>query len=207
MKLPNELKKAISELPSEEKDKLIFRLLRKDEVLTNRLLFELVSDKTVEEARNEVKKDIIRMIEHSTKYFYSPGCLREDVGSMSGAITEHTAITKDKYGEISLNLFMITEVLQRNRENIMKSTPQKAKKFCTAVIARAFKILILIKKLHEDYRIEFAEDLEKFGTLISDIPYLADAATVNGFNTKWLLNIPDDIELIHKDIREQGLLC
>ena len=206
--LPKELKDAISNLPSKEKDKLIFRLLKKDIALANQLLFELVSTQSVEEARKEIKKELTRFIERTTFQFYSPGYLNWDVREMSGAINKYISITKDKYGEISLNLYMITEVLERNQENIMKATPKKAYKFCTAVIARAFKILLLIKKMHEDYQVDFNDDLEKFGQLISGTPYLMEAAINNGFDVNWLISgeIPDDIEKIHKEIRQKGFL-
>ena len=42
MKFSPEFKAAISDLPSAEKDKLIFRLLKKDENLANRIYFELL---------------------------------------------------------------------------------------------------------------------------------------------------------------------
>ena len=48
-----EFKKAIQELPNTEKDKLIFRLLKRDLDLANRLHFELVDTETVEEKRRE----------------------------------------------------------------------------------------------------------------------------------------------------------
>jgi len=62
MTLPKELKEAISKLTSKDKDKLIFRLLKKDLVLANQLLFELVSDENVEEKRAQVKKNSYRTI-------------------------------------------------------------------------------------------------------------------------------------------------
>ena len=41
-KLSNDLKKAISQMPSSEKDKLLFRLVSKDTSLTERLIFQLL---------------------------------------------------------------------------------------------------------------------------------------------------------------------
>lgn len=208
MVLPKDLKEAISNLPSTEKDKLIFRLLKKDLNLANRLLFELVSNQTIEGEREKIKKQLTKIVERSTLHFYSPGYLNWDVREMSGMITEHVSRTKDKYGEISLNLYMIIEILERHRENILRSQPRKAEKFCTAVIARAFKILLLIKKMHEDYFVEFEDDLQKFGKLIGDNDYLMQTALFNGFDVNWLIkgNIPDDIEKIHKDLRQRGYL-
>lgn len=51
MKFDKKFKEAISHLESQEKDKLIFRLLKHDLNLANRLYFELLSTKTVDEKR------------------------------------------------------------------------------------------------------------------------------------------------------------
>lgn len=208
MTLPKELKEAISGLTSKDKDKLIFRLLKKDLVLANQLLFELVSDENVEEKRNQAKELIIERIELATIHFYSPGILGMYVRDMSGIINEHVSITKDKFGEAYLNLWMITEVLERNNENILSVSIGKAEKFCVAVIARAFKILLLISKLHQDYRIEFEDNLMKLGRLIGGNQYLMKFAIYNGFDVNWLITseTPENLEEIHKDLRKRGYL-
>lgn len=208
MTLPNELKEAISQLTSKDKDKLIFRLLKKDLVLANQLLFELVSDENVEEKRRQVKERLNKRIELATTNFYSTGYLHMDVRDMSGIITEHVKITKDKYGEAYLNLWMITEVLERNKENILSVSIGKTEKFCVAVIARTFKILLLINKLHEDYRVEFEDDLMKLGRLIGENKYLMKFSIYNGFDVNWLLTaeFPENIDQIHKDVRDRGYL-
>jgi len=127
---------------------------------------------------------------------------------MSGIINEHVSITKDKYGEAYLNLWMINEVLELNNVKILLESIGKTEKFCVAVIARTFKILLLIKKLHEDYRVEFEDDLMKLGKLISENKYLMKFAIYNGFDVNWLLSaeIPENIDQIHKDIRDRGYL-
>lgn len=208
MTLPKELKEAISKLSSADKDKLIFRLLKKDLVLANQLLFELVSDENVEDKRKQVKELLSKRIESATIHFYSTGYLNMAVRDMSGIITEHVKITKDKYGEAYLNLWMMIEMLERNKQNILSESIGKTEKFCVAVIARAFKILLLIKKLHEDYRVEFEDDLIKLGRLIGDNKYFMKFAIYNGFDVNWLLKaeIPENIEQIHKDIRDRGYL-
>lgn len=205
---PKEFKEAISQLPSKEKDKLIFRLLKKDLALANRLLFELVSTNTVDEERQKIEKRIKLRIEQITNTFYSVGYLNMDVRYLSGEITDHVKRTKDKFGEVSLNLLLLTEVLHKNHFNILSATPGKAHKFCVAVIARVFKILILINKMHPDYRLDFSPNLKKVGKLISNNKYLMDAAIKNGLDINWLLqdDIPEDIEAIHKEIRQLGFL-
>lgn len=208
MELDKELKKAISNLPSAEKDKLIFRLLKKDLVLANRLLFELVSEQSVEERRKLVQENLRKRIIRINHSFYSVGYLNMDVRYLSGEINDHVGTTKDKFGEIELNLFMINEILASNRKNILSASYKSAYKFCIAVIARAFKILMLIKKMHEDYFIEFKERLARFGNLIEENPYLKETAKNNGLDINWLIlgNIPEDIAQIHKRLRENGFL-
>jgi len=208
MTLPKELKDAISQLSSKDKDKLIFRLLKKDLVLANQLLFELVSNENVEEKRAQVKKQLSNLIELATFRFHSPGWLNMDVREMSGIINEHVTITKDKYGEAYLNLWMITEILERNKEKILSASIGKSEKFCVAVIARVFKILLLIKKLHEDYRVEFEDDLTKLGRLIGENKYLMKFAIYNGLDVNWLIQveIPENLEEIYKDLRDRGYL-
>ena len=209
MTFPKEFKEALSHLPSKEKDKLILRLLKKDLLLANRLLFELVNTDTVEEQREKVEKNLLSQIRRNTDNYYSVGYLNWDVRDFSGFINEHVSITKDKFGEAHLNLIMINEVLKLNKNYILNSKPpRKTRKFCIAVIARAFKILLLINKLDQDYFIEFEENLIQFGKHISENKYLFKEAINNGFDINWLLNaeIPEDIVTIYKEIRAQGFL-
>ncbi len=203
-----EFKEAISQLPSIEKDKLILRLLKKDLTLANRLLFELLSTNTVDEERQNIEKRIKLRVEQITNSFYSVGYLNMDVRYLSGEISDHVKRTKDKFGEVSLNLLLLTEVLHKNHFNILRATPGKARNFCIAVIARVFKTLILINKMHPDYRLDFSLNMEKVGKLISNNKYLMDAAIKNGLDINWLLqgDIPEDIDAIHKEIRRLGFL-
>lgn len=153
MKFPEELKEAISQLPSKEKEKLIFRLLKHDLDLANRLLFELVSTDTVTQRRETIRKKLEIAVKRATEQFDSPGYLNMDVRYMSG------------------------------------------------VVARAFKIMLLIRKQHEDYFIEFEEGLKKFGNLIGQNPHLLNAAMHNGLDVNWLVKAE-----IHKDLRKRGYL-
>ncbi len=103
---------------------------------------------------------------------------------------------------------MLNEVLTIHNKRILEATQGKARKCCTYIIARAFKILILIRKLHEDLMLDFNDELERLGQLISENDYLMKTAIQNGFDVNWLLRVdtPEDIEQIHKDIRSQGYL-
>lgn len=208
MKLEPEFKKAISQLSSQEKDKLIFRLLKNDVILLNQLYFKLLSSDSVQDRRTEMETRLKRKIKQITEQYYSLGCLLLDIRYLSGEITSHVKITKDKYGEVSLNLLMLNELLKYNNEKIIASSASKSQTLCTYIIARAFKILVLIKALHEDYLIEFADDLKELGKYIVDNSRLMKSSVGNGFDVNWLLraSIPDDIAAIHKDIRSKNFL-
>jgi len=208
MRFEKDFKIAISHLPSKEKDKLILRLLKRDLVLANRLYFELLSTDTVDKRRNVIEKKIINSVTRASEHFYSAGYLMMDMRYLSGEITEHVKITKDKYGDASLNLLLLNEVLRLNNKIIESSARGKVYKLCLYIIAKAFKILILIDSLHSDFRMEFTEQLVTLGKLISENNYLMQTAIKNGFDINWLLstNIPENIKQIHKDIRSQGFL-
>ena len=208
MEFDKEFKQALHYLPVKEKDKLVMRLLRKDQVLAKRMYFELVSSKSKEELRDEMGKTVCDRVGIMTDNYYSPGYLMMDLRSLSGEITSHVKTTKDKYGEASLNLLMLNEALYRNNKNIENAVPQRTYKYCSYIIARTFKILMLITELHEDYQIEFEQNIIKLGEYIGGSDLLMRTAISNGLDVNWLLhfNIPYDIKDIYKNLRNQGFL-
>ena len=66
MVLNNDLKEAVSLLPNKEKDKLIFRLLKKEPSLAKKLYFELVDTKSVEERRVEMENEVMEKVTYFT---------------------------------------------------------------------------------------------------------------------------------------------
>ena len=203
-----EFKEAIAQLPSKEKDKLIIRLLRKDLPLANRLYFELIDDRSVDDRRIEMEERIKKKVKAMSDRYYSPGYLLMDVRYLSGDITEHVKITKDKFGEASLNILMLQEVISRNSKRIQKASPAKAKKLCVYIIARTFKILTLIAKLHKDYHIDFQAPLEELGNLIGANNRLMQTAIYHGLDINWIVTseIPENIVEIQKELRSKGYL-
>ena len=203
-----EFKEALSHLPAKEKDKLIVRLLKKDLNLAKRLAFELIDTSTVDERRLLVEKSIISNVAKMTKTFYSIGYLNLDVRYLSGFITDHVRTTKDKYGNASLNLLLLNEVLKLNKDNIITARPPaKLYKFCTAIIARVYKVLILINKMDDDLLLDFKPDLITLGELISENEIVMDTAINQGLDVNWLLfaEIPENIASIHKNLKANGI--
>jgi hypothetical protein len=117
-------------------------------------------------------------------------------------------ITKDKFGEISLNLQMLNEVIEQNDFSLTHSKPQKSTKFYYYVIVRTFKILLLIQALHEDFLLDFKEDLNRLGVNLSKDKMLLKTANYNSLDINWILEaeIPENILQIHKEIKAAGFL-
>ena len=203
-----EFKKALQLLPDSEKDKLILRLLKRDLNLANKLRFELVDTESVQDKREQLKNRIIRRIQLATDRYYSVGYLLMDIRDISGEINQHVPITKDKFGEISLNCLMLKQMLELNNERIGTEKYGKAYTLCIYIIARIFKILMLIQKQHEDLHLEFNDDLATLGKLIGNNHHLMKTAILNGLDVNWLIefNIPNNIADIYKTLRENGLL-
>lgn len=209
MRFTKAFKEAISCLPDKEKDKLLLRLLKKDPILAKRLEFELVSAQSVDEKRAEMEDRIIERVKEFSEGFYSLGYLNMDIRFLSGDITEYVKITKDKFGEASLNLLLLKEVLRHTNHHIASSRwNTKFKKIGVALLARAFKILTLIQKLDQDYFIEFENNLEETGQLLGENPNLMKMAIHCGLDVNWFIqgNIPENILEIYKHVRAEGYL-
>jgi len=208
MKFDKEFKEAIIELPTIEKDRLLLRLLKKDLALARRFYFELVSTDTVDECRTVIEHKVIETVSRASDRFYSVALLMKDLRYLSGDITEHVKTTKDKFGEVSLNLLMVIEVLRLNNTKLKFLPESNVHKLYIYIIARVFKILTLINTLHDDFYVEFETHLHTLGELISSNNYLMKTAIYNGFDVNWLLNadIPENIAAIHKEVKQQGYL-
>ncbi|GAB2802064.1 hypothetical protein GCM10027275_55430 [Rhabdobacter roseus] len=152
MALPDSLKKAIIQLPPKEKDKLLLRLVVKDKVLTDRLLFELIEESaTVDDRREAIRRTIARVADMTHN---SPGWIMMDMRSLSGDIAYHVKVTKDKYGEIDLNLFMLNAFFAQQADQLRHHTSRSDK--CALYMAKkAQTILNRLTKLDTDYYVDF----------------------------------------------------
>ena len=203
-----DFKRALQELPEKEKDKLILRLLRRDMDLAEKLYFELVDTDSIEDKRKIMEINISKQIHRFSVNFHSLDYIAIEMRNISGKISHHVKITKDKFGEISLNLQMLNEVIEQNTFSLTHSKPQKSTKFYNYVIVRTFKILLLIQALHEDFLLDFKEDLNRLGVNISKEKMLLKTANYNSLDINWILEaeIPENILQIHKEIKAAGFL-
>lgn len=203
-----EFKKALQMLPEKEKDKLILRLLKLNIPLAQRLFFELVDTDTPADKREEVKNHINRRVKRATEHYHSPGDLLQDLREISGLINDHVSVTKDKIGEISLHCQMLRSALELNNERIATAAKERSYTLHIYIIARVFKILMLIKKQHEDLYLEFKDDIKAIGMFIGSNHNLMSLAIHNGLDVNWLIGfkIPENIAEIHRDLRKNGFL-
>ncbi|HET6560003.1 MAG TPA: hypothetical protein VFG54_21935 [Prolixibacteraceae bacterium] len=203
-----EFVKALHLLSDKEKDKLILRLLKYDLQLANRLRFELVDTDSVDDKRVQMRDRVIQRIQWATERYYSAGYLLMDIREISGEINQHVSITKDKVGEISLNCLMLRQLLERNNQRIASESYGKAYTLCVYIVARLFKLLMLIQKQHEDLHLEFREDIETIGEYVGKNPNIMKTAIYNGLDVNWLIQfeIPVNIVEIHRELRKNGLL-
>lgn len=187
VKLTKEFKEAVSYLSGSEKDKLLNRLLAKEPLLVEQLTFKLLEDSSSVEIRRTVLEKMVK--ERLNDYgFYTAGYLLKDIKDLSSKITFHVRAVKDQFGEISLNILMLTEALSNYNVHLNDSTPQKTKSFNKYVLLRCLKLMELIEKLHEDYRLEFEDELSTLGSLIVGNEHLMHAAIFIGFDINWLIN-------------------
>ncbi len=151
-----DLKRALVHLPESEKDKLLLKLVGKDAMLVERLEFELIEHgQTVDERRMTIREFIDRTARLKQD---SAGWIMMDMRTISGYITRHLKVTKDKYGEVELGLYMLNSFFEEQPDKLRTYNTRTDK--CAQYIAkRADQVLKKMLKLDQDYHIEFLDDM------------------------------------------------
>lgn len=207
MEYSKEFKQALSEFSPIEKDRLIFRLLKKDKLLSKKLYFELIDPETTDDKRNAMEEIISARVSEISRYVANQKYFLVLIRKLSAEITEHVKITTDKFGDVYLNLFLVNKVLEHN-EKLGRQRFDAVYKLYIYLINKVIKALIQIKKLDEDYWMEFDELLSDIDFQIHETLYLEKLCINNSFDFNWLKseNIPDHLDLIFKEIKSQGFL-
>ncbi len=207
MEYSKEFKAALSNFSSIEKDRLIFRLLKKDKLLSKKLYFELIDTETTDQKRNQMEEQIEERILLASKYISNPKYFLVLIRKVSAEITEHVKITTDKFGDIYLQLFLVNKILEHN-EKLNQQRFDNIYKLYIYLINKLIKAIISIKKIDEDYWIELNDNLKDIEFQIHENRYLEKLCMNNSFDFDWLNTekIPDHLDLIVKDIKNQGFL-
>ena len=190
--LNEEFKKAISNMPNKEKDKLLFKLLKKEETLVDKLQFELVENKeTLPERREKIEKYINSAL--LDPYCNTPKEIAKWFRVFVMHINNHVKATKDIYGEIHLSLYMLNLSFQLHKFDINNARIGLVIAFNEFVAKRSLKILQLLPKIHKDYHIDFKENLQELGEHIQSAKRTKEMAEKFDLDIEILLNgeIPD----------------
>ncbi len=158
MTIPEELKKAIVQMPQKEKDKLLLRLIGKDGNLVQRLEFELIEmGDTVQSRRDDIKRRILKsaQMNHNT-----PGWMMMDMRDLSGAISQHLKITKDKYGEIELTIYLLLTFFEQ-QSSLLLIHNSKSDSCAEYIAKRTDSVLKKLAKFNPDYYVDFERDMQQ----------------------------------------------
>ncbi|MBU4539409.1 MAG: deoxyuridine 5'-triphosphate nucleotidohydrolase [Weeksellaceae bacterium] len=207
MEYSKEFKQALSEFSAIEKDRLIFRLLKKDKLLSKKLYFELIDPETTDQKRNQMEENIEEKVLSASRYIGNPKYYLVLIRKISAELTEHIKITTDKFGEISLHLFLVNKILESN-DKLNQQRFDNVYKLYIYLINKIVKALLTVKKIDEDYWMEFDDLLQAIDFQIHENIYLEKLCINNSFDFNWLKceHIPDHLDLIIKDIKSQGFL-
>ena len=185
-KLTDEQKAMIRALPEREKDKLLLRLVAKDQLLLEQLSFQHLEDAGTTDARADELREYYR---HALRpeIGYSPGELMMALRSVSGYCTRHVRVTKDKLGEVTLMLDALYVALVNHLPRMRKRyrSYHRWHKFAAYVTKRLPTLLRRADKLHPDLWMEFEGQLNELLTLVWDTPELSGEAERQGLPRRW----------------------
>ena len=160
-KLDEQLKAAILRMPVKEKDKLLLRLVTKDQKLIRRLIFELLEGgETRNERADELREQITQKLP-ATGADLTPGILLLELRFWNARITEHVQATKDKPGEVILTTYLLAEAFRRHSVMLRSFPERRSDTFAPYVVRRTVMLLKKAAALHEDYFIEFRRDMNE----------------------------------------------
>lgn len=208
MEYTKEFKEALSQFTPKEKDKLIFRLLKKDQILSQKLYFELIETKTVDEKRQELEDSISEKVNSYAKTVTNPKYFMMLMRKLSGEITLHVKVTSDKFGEVYLNLFLVNKILRLYKVRLAKQSFENNYKLYMYLINKIYRALIYTLKLDRDYFMEIDEILEETLEAIMENNSMLRISNNNSLDFDYFRteNIPENIAQIVRELKAEGFL-
>ena len=174
-------------MPEREKDTLLLRLVAKDALLVRKLQHQLLED----EVDREVQRDALakQVQDHFAsdgfaEWSYTPGLIMMEMRNVSGAITRHVKVTKDKYGEVQLLLLMINLPFRHQRKTLEKKM-RRADKFAAYTCKKAQIALKKLNSLNEDYYIEFEREANEMLAYLRQYPPTAQRMNEYQLPDEW----------------------
>ncbi|MFC6269179.1 deoxyuridine 5'-triphosphate nucleotidohydrolase [Frigoriflavimonas asaccharolytica] len=208
MEYSKEFKEALSNFSPKEKDKLIFRLIRKDKILSQKLYFELIENITVDEKRKELEDYIVEKVEFYAKNITNAKYYLKLIRELSAKITLHVKVTSDKFGEVYLNLLLVYKILEFHHVKMVRQGLEVNYKLYIYIINKIYRALILTLKLDEDLHLDINSISQKALDELVKIPDMVRLSINNGldFNFFQTENIPEDLASQIRELKAEGFL-
>jgi hypothetical protein len=169
-KVSSELQEAILLLPQKEKNKLLIRLINKDELLVEQLHYKLLenTESDLVFRRSEILEQITKTFDQYAVPYYKD--LLYFVKGGVSQINRHYKVTKDKKGELELliHLYVQSEkaipgIKNNWRDHLFKD------KFQEYSFTKIKKMNTLLNDIHEDFRVEYEGSLESIQNFITEL--------------------------------------
>ncbi|MGR3810034.1 hypothetical protein [Jiulongibacter sp. NS-SX5] len=180
--ISKELEKEILALPQKDKDRHLLRLISRNKLLLEQMQYELLEDESDLYLRKEAVKDHI--LETMQKPFPGTAFFLRAFRKLSTEITWHRRVTKDKYGEVDLQILCLEKAFEAQLKHIGIMS-RKGDVLRTYMVKKAISVLKMIDKLHEDYKIDFSSRMDKVLKLLHTFETKYDAQK---------LELPDSID-------------
>ncbi|WP_148041258.1 hypothetical protein [Rufibacter immobilis] len=154
--LEKELRKAILSLPAARKDKLLLQLLTPNQLLQEQLAFELLEGPEGLETRREALQHQITTVAQG--FYYNASELLIGLRQVCPVISNHVKVTHDAYGEVSLLLLLLNQVLSHQKE-LLHTLTGANEALGLFLAKRTEEALQKLDRLHEDLHVEFAQQM------------------------------------------------
>jgi hypothetical protein len=150
--ISTELKSEILALPNKEKDKLLLRLIAKNDILVEQLQFQLVEENlTTEARRQDVQVELDKIYQQK---IISTSQLFAEIRATSALITRHVKVTKDKYGEVELLLNLLYDPFDM-KPHLFTDLNRTNDKISYYLAKRTVFYLKKLEALNEELRLDF----------------------------------------------------
>lgn len=172
------LKIAILDLPTKEKDKLLLRLINKDETLVEHLHFQLLEDESDLQDRVKIIYEKIDLqFKKSNHLINQINIIRSHrqllltLKTLSGIVNYHVQITKDKVSEFELRKYILQESFTRYSYLFNKyTTGENAEKLLKYQAGRLKLIQSIFDKFHEDLKYDYENEIQQLNDFLKETP-------------------------------------
>jgi len=154
--LPPDLRKALFNLPQREKDQLLARLVAQDTVLTEQLAYRLLEGPdALEERRQRLREQVDDPVRG---YHPTPNDLLVILRQLQARLAYHAKITEDAFGETELSIRLLRNVFRHQPEAVAR-LHGPTQPLLQHLARRTHEALKQTHKLHDDYHVELADDV------------------------------------------------